>query len=370
MPPRPNDLTIAIRALNKGGLVLGPTETIFGVFVRASHAPDARAARARLRPDSTGPLTVHLPDEAALRSALSPLGRLAPLQERIVGRLIPGPVTLRIERTPETILKIEGQMGIDTGSISDGDGGALLVRVPDHPAAARLLGGAEGPTVGIGVASALGEVAPRTLAEAQAKVIDVGIATDATFDGLPAPAGVRSTVVRLTSVGGYAVEPGGMLSETKIADRLARRVLFVCTGNTCRSPMAEAIARGLAEGLVLKIPTRFASAGIAGHDGAPFSPEAHRAVERLGIGTLRGSSRALTAAEIAGADLVFALTRAHERAARSLSPAHGSKVRLLDPAGGDVSDPIGGPQALYDQTARALRTMIAERLAELEASDG
>src|SRR5678815_1292877 len=91
-----------------------------------------------------------------------------------------------------------------------------------------------------------------------------------------------STTIRLLSDGGYRIIAEGALESRMVKKQLERTILFLCTGNTCRSPMAAAIARHLATpspGLT----TRFLSAGTAAADGSPATQETIAAVESLGI---------------------------------------------------------------------------------------
>lgn len=127
--------------------------------------------------------------------------------------------------------------------------------------------------------------------------------------------------------------------------------------------MAEAIARGLIAKLYLNAPIVLASAGVSASR-EPYSHETGAAVEALGFEAPRGRSRALTAEALAAATNVYAMTRSHLAAIKRLDATAAAKAQLLDPAGNDVPDPIGGSQALYDATARAMRDMIAARLKE------
>jgi protein-tyrosine-phosphatase len=148
-----------------------------------------------------------------------------------------------------------------------------------------------------------------------------------------------------------------------------RTVLFICTGNTCRSPLAEAIAREvIAGGRVEGVETDLfvASAGVHAEDGIPTSPESIDALERRGI-EFHGTSTGLTPEMIKGADLVLGMTGSHVEIARAMAPDASTPIERLDPAG-DIDDPFGQSQAVYDRVASRIEAVIPDRLRSLLAT--
>ncbi|MFI5345378.1 MAG: low molecular weight protein arginine phosphatase [Elusimicrobiota bacterium] len=128
-----------------------------------------------------------------------------------------------------------------------------------------------------------------------------------------------------------------------------RRLLFVCTGNICRSPMAEMIAKRLAgEG---GLPWTAESAGVAAEVGQGMTDGAIHALKQLGINDEKHVARQLNEAMLQEADDVYVMTVAHRSTILSRFPIYADKVHLLREAAGlaghDVADPWGHSDAVY-----------------------
>jgi glycine hydroxymethyltransferase len=130
-----------------------------------------------------------------------------------------------------------------------------------------------------------------------------------------------------------------------------KTILFVCTGNVCRSPMAEGIFRQAVHG---RGNFRVGSAGLGAMEGQPPSAHAVTAVKELGIDISNQRSRMLTPALVAQADYIFGMTHSHVDTVMLLYPQAAEKTFLLrefddtlDPFEKDISDPIGGSYEVY-----------------------
>ena len=137
------------------------------------------------------------------------------------------------------------------------------------------------------------------------------------------------------------------------------RVLFVCTGNTCRSALAEAIARTR---LVPGSGVTVESAGLYALDETPATPHAIAAAAEVGADLSDHRARSVTRAMAEEADRIYVMTRSQADALAHMGADLGEKVAVLDPAGEDIADPYGGDLTAYLHARRRIEAAIAARL--------
>ncbi|MDR3207067.1 MAG: low molecular weight protein arginine phosphatase [Oscillospiraceae bacterium] len=143
-------------------------------------------------------------------------------------------------------------------------------------------------------------------------------------------------------------------------------VLFVCTGNTCRSPMAAGLFNAAARAAGLA--ARGVSRGLAVGGPDPATPEAVHAAAAYGADISGHRAAAADGVTAAAADHIYAMTRGHLNALARLFPDCVGKMDTL--AAFDIADPYGGSQDVYDEVCRQIADAVDALAARLGRVDG
>ena len=291
--------------LMEGRVGVIPTDTVYGACALASSGEAvSRLHRIKERPRGKPfPLLV-----ASLKEA----GRMVEVSRdarRLIDAFWPGPLTVVMRRLPGVALPVQ-------------EGESLGLRMPASRFCLALIERA-GPIVApsANLAGAPPPVSFDDVAEEFLERVDFAV------DAGRCPRGVESTVVDAT--GNFTVLREGALPEQEVERALHGnapgqrqfRILFLCTGNICRSPMAQ----GFAEARLSRYPghsgrVTAGSAGIAALDGSPASREAVEVMSRRGVDISGHVARTVSLGMLDSCDLVLAMERRQVEEVRALVP--------------------------------------------------
>ncbi len=351
----------AAEVIDNGGLVAFPTETVYGIACRVGHRYLERLNSLKNR-STDKHYTLHI-------GSIDKLGHYiphVPLKGRkLIKNAWPGPLTIVFDLSQSLLEKQEALLGKDVFDCLYHNG-SIGIRCPKHPVASLLLDMTHYPVV-----------APSANQTDHAPATDAGQVLDY-FSGqidLLLDAGTctyqkSSTVVKLEKAG-IKVLREGVYPNQALAQWSCIRLLFVCTGNTCRSAMAEGLCKTfLAKRFGCNIDALdrmgyiIQSVGTMDLNGMPASTSAQSVCASRGVDIRNHRSTELSIPLIEASDVIFVMEQWHRDRVVSLSAQAVDKCILLDPQA-DIPDPIGQPLVVYEQCAGRIANAVERRMKEL-----
>ncbi|MFC1500153.1 L-threonylcarbamoyladenylate synthase [Candidatus Zixiibacteriota bacterium] len=354
--PDETGITRAVEALQAGEIVAYPTETQYGLGVDALN-PQATSALFDLKERKEGAFLVVVEDMAAARELAADVPDPA---ESIARTCWPGPVTILLPARdglpPEVV----------------GDGGLIGVRVSGNEIA-RVLPA----RLGLPVVSTSANLAGRDPLSDPGMIGQIFPDSVAVIlDGGILPPGPGSTIVDGRSVPLKVVREGAVSLNS-----LARRtqleveggraiplVLVVCTGNTCRSPMAEGVLKTMLRSRGLSEEFDVESAGVAAVNWGKATEETQAAAWEKGIDVSSHRPRQITQQMTQEADIILVMNERHRSRIAVIDPLARERTHILRKLSAElkgrsvigrreIEDPYGGPPASY---RKVLKTMWKE----------
>jgi len=359
-----------VDVLLSGGVVVVPTETVYGLAVRLNDSQAVRKLFELKGRNNHHPFALAFSSADAIEDVCS---KMSPLALRLARRCLPGPVSLVLDVPPDSLfwkLPPEIRQAVSQQS-------TICCRVPDHPLLLPVLGELNEPIV-LTSANKSGQGESTRVEQI---IADLGNGIDLLIDDGPLTSPKPSTIVKIigndtvnndTVNNGYAILREGALKANTIKRLTALMILFICTENTCRSPMAEYLCeKMLAERLQCPVEALeqhgivVLSAGLTATEGEPATANAVEVLKEYGIRAGDHRSLLLNETHVRFADFIFTMTRQHRE--KILSKWHNvdSRLCVLRTDGGDILDPLGSSLSIYRTCVEQIRTEI-NRLALLD----
>lgn len=367
----------SVQALVEGDVIGLPSETVYGVVASALcptaverlaelvSGASANASDPSSRVGRLGHVALCARSSEAAGDYLVPRTKLA---RRLIERCFPGPLTLiadcdrrqsavgmlpaRVQEVLHRFARPEGEPASDEMNFAH----PVAVRVSSHRLLSHIHRYLAAPLVWGEFASSEGG------AITTAAKLDAHLSRQTGTNPLPVLLddgvcryGGAGTIVQLSG-NSWQILRVGAIQQAAMNQFVKPVIVIVCTGNTCRSPMAEALLRDILDRRFGREDVaRVLSAGVAAQRGHGASPQSVEVMGRRGLDLTGHASQPLDDPLMSMADLVLTLTRHHRDSILAEWPDRKERIFTLRRDGGDVSDPVGLHVDVYEQCADQIR---------------
>jgi L-threonylcarbamoyladenylate synthase len=323
----------AAAVLKNGGLVAFPTETVYGIAANVLNKDTVdRLYEIKKRPKNK-PFSVHIADFDSLKQLGIVFSNDA---ERVAKRYWPGPLTL-----------------VAFNDKKDKIG----LRVPDNKIAFLLIKKAGVPVIAPS-ANMSGNKAPVSAEEVLAEMDGC---VDIILDGGRTRIGIESTVMDVTEKPFKILREGAIPAKEALVDYT---LLFVCTGNSCRSVMAKALMKKFVNEAGISEKVHIDSAGTSTFAGIGAAPYTVSVLKDEGIDVSGHRGKNLNKDILKRSDIIFVMEKRHMSAIIGMMPEIENKVRLLKD-GVDIPDPIGRPIEEYKRVLGVIKQEVEDIFLEI-----
>lgn len=359
--PDSSAITKAVELLDAGGLVAFPTETVYGIGCRAETESLTKLDKVKERKNQKR-YTVHIGKKDDVKNFVPEIGLRS---DKLIRKAWPGPLTIVFELSEQQLERQRAKLGVSVFDCVYEDS-SIGLRCPDNRIASAILKSYR--SVLVAPSANITGQDPATNADEVLAQLDGRI--DLVLDGGPCRYKKSSTVVKLGKTAWQMLREG-VYSKRDVEQMWRVNILFVCTGNTCRSPMAQGFCRKyLAEKLdcnvdgLDKMGYKVSSAGVMAPVGMPAGREAIAFCKRARVDISACKTQPISSQLVEESDYIFVMCRSHRQYITENWPDAAQKCQLLA-ENAEIDDPIGQGKDVYEKIGQLINDALKKRISEL-----